>query len=184
MNIIWGNYCCDTIDNMKRHKPHVRSKTGDHILILGAWIVLCELVGVIGSMLTIPQISTWYPTLVKPFFSPPNWVFGPVWTLLYACMGFAAYRIWLQGMKKREHRIAMGIFLVQLGVNFLWSFIFFDRHNIPGGFIDIAVMWLLILYLVVKLEHIDRLASYAMIPYLLWVSFAMVLNYYLWLLNV
>lgn len=149
----------------------------------GGWIVLCELVGMAGSIFTIPQISIWYVTLAKPSFSPPNWVFGPVWVTLYALMGIAAYQVSRLGWHLPKVKVSIVLFAAQLLLNFLWSFIFFGSHNIPGGFIDIAALWTLIVLLVVWFERLDKTASYLMIPYLVWVSFAMVLNYYLWLLN-
>lgn len=167
---------------MKRKKA-IKKASQYNFVALGGWILLCEAVGMVGSVFTIPQISTWYATLLKPSFSPPNWVFGPVWTLLYALMGFAAYRVWMLGIKKFVVRKVLVVFILQLVLNFLWSLIFFGQHNIAGAFIEISFMWMLIVYLVVRFEKLDGVAGYAMLPYLFWVSFAMILNYNLWVLN-
>lgn len=168
---------------MKRRLRAKQQRKQFNFFAFGGWIVLCELVGVAGSVFTIPQIPIWFATLVKPAFSPPNWLFGPVWTILYALMGFAAYRIWALGIQKPAIRANIILFVIQLFFNFLWSFIFFSLHNIPGAFLDIVILWVLIILLVKRFEKLDKVAGYAMIPYLLWVSFAMVLNYSLWLLN-
>jgi len=166
-----------------RRKTQILKKTAIHWRPLIGWILLCEVVGIIGSIFTVPQISSWYATLVKPSFSPPNWVFGPVWIVLYALMGFAAYRIWSQGMKKTHRRMGMYIFIAQLVCNFLWSILFFSFHTISLAFVDIAIMWVCIAVLILRFEKSDSLISYSLLPYLFWVSFAMVLNYNLWLLN-
>ncbi len=165
-----------------------RTATGNHthsfsFAAFGGWIVLCELVGVAASVFTVPQITTWYATLAKPVFSPPDWIFGPAWITLYALMGYAAYRISSLGWDKPAVRKNLIIFLIHLVFNFLWSYIFFGLHSLIGGFIDIAIMWMFIMYLTWQFEKIDKPASYVMIPYLLWVSFAMLLNYSVWILN-
>ncbi len=168
---------------MKRRSHGSRPKKSFSIIALGGWILLCEAVGLVAGMFTIPQIPVWYATLMKPSFSPPNWVFGPVWTILYALMGIAAYRIWILGIKNPAVRTNIVLFTAQLVFNFLWSFIFFSLHSIPAAFVDISILWILIVFLVVRMEQLDKTAGYLMTPYLLWVSFAMVLNYSLWLLN-
>lgn len=167
---------------MKRKKVAKKTSTNNFVA-LGGWILLCEAVGMLGSLFTIPQIQTWYPTLLKPSFSPPNWIFGPVWMLLYALMGFAAYRVWMLGIKKFAVRKVLLVFMFHLFLNFLWSFLFFGQHNIAGGFIEISLMWLLIAYLTVRFEKLDATSGYAMLPYFFWVSFALVLNYNIWILN-
>lgn len=169
-----GSLCYDTYGIMK-------SKI--NYLSLGAWIGFCELVGFAAGGVTVPQIHTWYAGLLKPSFSPPNWVFAPVWIVLYAIMGYVGYRIMKLG-KIRDACACMAFFLIQLFLNFIWSFIFFGSHNIPGGFVDIAVLWVVLLYLIARLDFIDRLSSFLLMPYIVWVSFAMLLNYYIWILNV
>lgn len=149
--------------------------------VLLAWVILCELAGVVGSIVTVSAIPTWYVTLVKPMFSPPNWVFGPVWTTLYFLMGIAAYRIGRIGTNRIKTDLV--VFIVQLVLNVAWSFIFFGMHAIPAAFVEIAVLWVSIVLLVIRFERHDKVSAYLLLPYLLWVSFAMVLNYNLWLLN-
>ncbi|MCL5125531.1 MAG: tryptophan-rich sensory protein [Deltaproteobacteria bacterium] len=151
--------------------------------LLAAFILACELAGVLGGLATAGSVTTWYPTLVKPAFSPPNWVFAPVWTLLYAMMGIAAYLIYRKGMGKTAVRFALLVFALQLLINLKWSLIFFGLHSISGALLAILVLWALIALTIYKFYKIDKQAAYWMIPYLAWVSFAALLNAALWLLN-
>jgi benzodiazapine receptor len=146
-------------------------------------IVACELVGLLGTPFTISSIPTWYATLNKPFFSPPNWIFGPVWTLLYFLMGVSFYLIWKQGLQKKKVKEALKIFLVQLGLNFIWSPIFFGLRAPMFGLVVIVAMWISIIMTMKKFYPLSKLASYLLIPYLLWVSFATLLNGFIVLLN-
>ncbi len=143
-----------------------------------AAIAICELAGVIGSIFTFPSIPTWYATLSKPPFSPPSWVFGPVWVALYAMMGAAAYLIY-----RSKDRKPLRIFAAQLALNVLWSAVFFGLHSIAGALAVIAILWLSIAWTAVSFYRVSRNAAYLLVPYLLWTSFAAVLNYYLWTLN-
>ena len=152
-------------------------------LKLVASIVGCELVGIISTPLTLTAISTWYVTLHKPVFSPPNWVFGPVWTLLYFLMGMSFYLIWIQDWKKKKVRTAGRYFLVQLAFNFAWSPIFFGFRSPLLGFVTILGMWLLIIVSMIKFYALSKPAFYLLVPYLLWVSFASVLNAAILILN-
>jgi len=145
---------------------------------LVAAIVICELAGVIGSIFTFNSIPTWYAYLVKPSFSPPSWVFGPVWILLYALMGLAAYIVYES--KKRD---ALKIFGVQLCLNTAWSIVFFGFHSPLGGLLVIILLWLSIAWTILEFLKVSRPAAYMLVPYLLWVSFASVLNYSIWMLN-
>lgn len=148
-----------------------------------ASVVGCELVGFIGTPFTITAIPTWYATLTKPFFAPPNWIFGPVWTLLYLLMGISFYLIWKQGLKKKKIRTASIFFLAQLVLNFLWSLLFFGLRSPILGLIDIVTMWILIFITMRKFHPLSKLAFYLLVPYLLWVSFATILNTAIVLLN-
>jgi translocator protein len=139
-------------------------------------IVGCQLVGLLGTPFTLAAIPTWYETLNKPFFAPPNWIFGPVWTLLYLMMGVAFYLIWIQNWKKKEVKIAGMYFLAQLGLNFLWSPIFFGLRSPILGLIVIVMMLSLIIMTMKKFYPLSRIAFYLLVPYLLWVSFATLLN--------
>lgn len=146
-------------------------------------VIGCELVGLLGTPFTISAISTWYVTLNKPFFAPPNWIFGPVWTLLYFLMGVAFYLIWKQGWKKKKVKEAGLLFLTQLALNFIWSPIFFGLRAPLLGLIVIVAMWALIVMTMKKFYPLSRLAFYLLVPYLLWVSFATLLNAAIVILN-
>lgn len=139
-------------------------------------VIGCELVGILGTPFTISAIPTWYATLNKPFFAPPNWLFGPAWTLLYFLMGVAFYLIWKQGWQKKKNRIAGKYFLVQLALNFIWSPIFFGLRMPLLGLIVIVAMWIMIAITMKKFYPLSKLAFYLLVPYLLWVSFATLLN--------
>jgi translocator protein len=146
-------------------------------------ILVCELVGIAGSIFTISSIPTWYASLVKPYFSPPNWLFGPVWTTLYAFMGISAFLIWEKGLKKKEVKDALRIFAIQLFLNAIWTPVFFGAKQLFIAFIIIVLMWNFILMTILKFKKIDKTASFLLIPYLLWVTFATILNFSLWYLN-
>lgn len=137
--------------------------------------------GFFGSFFTTPNIASWYAFLNKPFFNPPNWLFGPVWTLLFIFMGIAFYLIWKENNKKAEPILCFFIF--HLLVNILWSVVFFGLQNPFGGILVIIVLWLMILWLIISFRRFNKLASWLLLPYLLWVSFASVLNFSIWWLN-
>lgn len=141
-----------------------------------ASVIGCELVGILGTPFTISAIPTWYATLNKPFFAPPNWLFGPAWTLLYFLMGLAFYLIWKQGWQKKKNRIAGKYFLAQLALNFIWSPIFFGLRAPLLGLIVIVAMWTMIVITMKKFYPLSKPAFYLLVPYLLWVSFATLLN--------
>lgn len=146
-------------------------------------IGVSELAGIIGSVFTAPAIQGWYVSLIRPEFSPPNWVFGPVWTTLYALMGIAAFLIWKKGLERGDVKIALGIFLVQLALNALWSIIFFGLHSPGGAFIEIIFLWLAIAAAIIAFSKISKAAAWLLAPYILWVSFAAYLNYAIYSLN-
>jgi benzodiazapine receptor len=146
-------------------------------------IIACLAAGAIGSIFTRQAIPTWYATLEKPAFNPPNWLFAPVWTLLYIMMGIAAFLVWRKGLENRQVRIALIVFLVQLVLNALWSVVFFGLESPLYGLIVIAALWLAILFTTLMFYRISRVAGGLMLPYLLWVTFAAVLNESIWLLN-
>ncbi len=150
-----------------------------HLLIFA--ILLCEGVGILGSIFTFQSIPNWYQYLNKPSFSPPNYVFGPVWTTLYALMGTSLYIVWMSKNKTKD--VALKFFYLQLFLNFIWTPIFFGLKNPGFGLIVIISMWISIVVTIVKFQKISKPASYLLYPYLLWVSFASVLNYYIWILN-
>jgi benzodiazapine receptor len=146
-------------------------------------VIACLAAGAIGSVFTRSAISTWYATLQKPFFSPPNWLFAPVWTVLYILMGIAAFLVWRKGLENRQVRIALVVFLIQLILNALWSVVFFGLESPLYGLIVISILWVAILVTVIKFFTISRAASVLMWPYLPWVTFAAALNASVWLLN-
>lgn len=153
------------------------------LLALLVAVVVCEAVGLIGAVFTAPAIGGWYVALAKPALTPPGWVFGPVWTALYALMGVAAFLVWKRGWRRREVRIALAVFAVQLALNALWSFLFFGWHAPGIALVEIAFLWLAILATIVAFTRISRAAARLLVPYIAWVSFAAYLNYALWALN-
>lgn len=146
-------------------------------------IAIAELAGIVGAIFTTPNISTWYATLAKPPINPPSWVFGPVWTILYALMGISAYLIWERGYKRKEVRAGLYIFAVQLGLNTLWSILFFGFRNPGLAFVEIIILWLAIIATMATFSKSSRVAAWLLVPYLAWVTFATYLNYSIWILN-
>ena len=146
-------------------------------------LVACQCAGAIGSIFTTPAISTWYATLEKPSFNPPNWLFAPAWITLYLLMGVAAFLIWRQGLGQKGVRAALIIFLVQLVLNALWSVVFFGLHSPLWGVVVIIALWIAILITIIKFFKLSTAAGSLMLPYILWVSFAAVLNIALFMLN-
>ena len=146
-------------------------------------VLIVELAGVIGSFFTIPSISGWYSNLVKPVLNPPNWIFAPVWTTLYALMGVAAFLIWRHGLRQRRTKFALAIFSAQLVLNVLWSIIFFGFQNPFLAFIEVIILWLAIVWTIFAFYKFSRLAACLLMPYILWVSFAGYLTYSIWVLN-
>lgn len=155
---------------------------GDWVKLTVA-VVGSEAAGIIGSVFTASSIPTWYATIVRPEFSPPNWIFGPVWTTLYALMGIAAFLVWRKGLDRKEVKVALGIFLLQLVLNSLWSIIFFGLQNPGAAFIEIIFLWLAIVATIIAFAKISKPAAWLLAPYILWVSFAAYLNYAIWALN-
>lgn len=157
--------------------------TSKNFLKLIIAIGVSELAGVIGSIFTTPSISGWYANLVRPEFAPPNWIFAPVWTILFVLMGVAAFLVWKRGLDDKKVKIALGIFVGQLALNTLWSIIFFGLHSPAGAFLEIIFLWFAILVTIIFFAKISRAAAWLLAPYILWVSFAAYLNYSIWILN-
>jgi translocator protein len=132
-------------------------------------------VGGIAGMFTAQAIPTWYATLNRPSFNPPNWVFGPVWTVLYILMGISLYMVWTMAPGK-ERNMAMAAFAIQLVLNFGWSFLFFYFKTLGFALVEIVALWASIVVMLVIFYRVKPLAAYINIPYLLWVSFATLLN--------
>jgi len=145
-------------------------------------IVLCQIAGLLGSFFTTPAIPTWYKTLNKPFFTPPNWIFGPVWVSLFILMGISLFLVW----RKPDHpkfKPALLFFSVQFILNVLWSAAFFGLQSPLLGLIDIILLWIAILLTILNFFKVSKVAGMLLMPYLLWVSFASLLNFSLWILN-
>ncbi len=146
-------------------------------------ILLCLSAGGIGSAFTTPAIPGWYATLVKPSFSPPDWVFAPAWTVLYILMGLAAALVWSKGLQNPQVRTALVVFLVQLILNMIWSVLFFGLRSPLYGLVDIVFLWIMILVTIAQFSKVSTPAALLMIPYILWVTFASGLNLGIFLLN-
>ncbi len=149
------------------------------IIAVGATLA----VGGLSGMATARGVATWYPTLAKPSFNPPAWVFGPVWTMLYIMMGVAAFLVWRQGLATEGVKLALTVFVVQLALNGLWSILFFGMHAPGWAFLEIILLWLAIGATVWLFWLVVPAAGMLLLPYLAWVSFAAVLNGSIWMLN-
>ena len=156
--------------------------TGREIAALIGFVVVCFVAAGLGAIATTPEIAGWYATLAKPSWQPPNWVFGPVWTTLYAMMAVAAWLVW----RTREHRSVAGplaVFAGQLVLNVAWSWVFFGLHQPGWAAVEIVVLWLAIVATIAMFWPRSRVAAGLLVPYLLWVTFAAVLNVTIWRLN-
>ena len=149
-------------------------------LVLAGFIILCLGVGVVAGVATAGAVVDWFPTLNKPSFNPPSWVFAPVWTLLYIMMAVAAWRVWLEGAVSKP---ALNLFFIQLALNLFWPLLFFGLHMIGLALINIIVMWIMIILTMRAFFKIAKAAGWLLAPYLAWVSFATVLNASIWWLN-
>jgi len=156
---------------------------GSDIYKLGILILVCQLAGFIGSFFTRPAIATWYAELNKPRFTPPDWVFAPVWISLYILMAVAAFLVWRRGLHHQVARRALVFFGVQLVLNALWSFLFFGLRSPLGGLIGISILGIAIILTVQSFLKVSRTAGLLLIPYFLWVSFATGLNLSIWWMN-
>ena len=178
----------------------------NNLLKLFSSIIICELAGVIGSFFTISQIPLWYSSLNKPFFNPPSWIFGPVWTTLFVLMGISLYLVWSKNWEVKNHvgakkdkvwnslskKFYSGswkkanviiIFTLQLVLNVAWSIIFFGAHSPDVAFFELLMLWFAIVFTIVNFYRVSRAAAFLLLPYILWVSFAGILNCFIWILN-
>jgi len=192
----------------------------DNLLKFFASIIICELAGVIGSFFTVSQINGWYKNLNKPGFNPPNWIFGPVWTIIFVLMGISLYLVWskkwhpknksihektkmrnqvsisripvVQAILVARQKFSSGswqklnivlIFTAQLVLNILWSIIFFGMHSAGLAFFELLMLWFAIIFTSVNFYRVSKIAALLLLPYILWVSFAAVLNLAIFLLN-
>lgn len=153
-------------------------------LKIAVCVATCLAVGYLSGVATQSSVQTWFPTLEKPVFNPPSWVFMPVWTMLYILMGVAAGLVWdKMENDKHEVRTALLFFIMQLALNALWSVLFFALRNPLLALIEIVVLWFMIYETWYRFKTIDKTASLLLVPYLAWVSFAAVLNAGIWWLN-
>ncbi len=143
-------------------------------------ILIPLLVGSIAGFFTTAGVNGWYAVANKPFFNPPNWLFAPVWTALYIMMGIALYLVWKTETTNAVKQTALILFGVQLALNFLWSFIFFYAKQPGWAFADIIAMWIVILLTIIWFGKISTTAAWLLVPYIFWVSFASLLNFYIW----
>jgi len=147
-------------------------------------IVICQGAGFIGSIFTTPTVkSDWYINLNKPSFQPPDWLFGPVWVTLFLLMGISLYLIWNTQGDEVKVTIPLGIFIFQLILNIMWSYFFFYLRNPLWAFVEILILWIAIWITMIFFFRINKAAGLLLTPYLVWVGFASVLNFFLWNLN-
>ncbi|MBU2634408.1 MAG: tryptophan-rich sensory protein [Nanoarchaeota archaeon] len=142
-------------------------------------ILVCQLAGIIGSIFTVSSVGSWYLELNKPVFNPPSYLFGPVWIFLYFLMGLALYFVWV----KKDVKNALILFFVHLFLNSLWSVLFFGLKLVFVAFLEIILLWIFILLVMIKFYKFDKRSCYLLIPYILWVSFALILNFSIYILN-
>ncbi len=152
-------------------------------LVLAGFIGLCLAVGALGGWVTAPAVAEWYPTLNKPSWNPPDWVFAPVWTTLYILMAVAAWLVWKRGQTGAAIKGAMTLFFSQLLLNLAWSFLFFGARQPGTAFVEILMLWAALLATLIAFWRLSKPAGALLLPYLAWVSFAAVLNYTVWQLN-
>ncbi|GGI49093.1 tryptophan-rich sensory protein [Mucilaginibacter galii] len=167
-----------TTSPMRAGKPHPFKWT--HLIIS---ILITESIAATASLFTISQIPVWYRTLNKPSFNPPNWLFGPVWTVLYVLIAIAAYLVWQRRDDSPLYKKARNAYILQLILNFAWSAVFFGMHQVLGALVVIGLLWLSIVAIIYYFGKFNKVAAWLLVPYLLWVSFASVLNLYIYLLN-
>lgn len=146
-------------------------------------VVICEAAGIVSALLSMTAMNPWFDTLNKPSWNPPSYLFGPVWTTLYVLMGTALWLIWKSDAPEREKKNAELVFALQLFLNFWWSIIFFRFHSLSLAFAEVMLLLITIFITMVRFAPISRTASWLMVPYISWVSFASILNYTLWMMN-
>ena len=178
-----GKYPKMSVSKLERVEKKKKGIGIKNILRLIASILICEAVGGIGSLFTINSISTWYGTIAKPSFTPPNWLFGPVWITLFLLMGVSVYLLWTDHLEGKSTGFALTIFGIQLGLNALWSYLFFGLQLFFAGFVEILVLWAAIAMTIVAAYRVNKTAGLILLPYIAWVTIATLLTYYIWILN-
>ena len=164
-----------------QHHP-IKASTFRDLPALGAFLLICFAVAAAGSAVTSTSVGDWYQALDKPWFTPPDWLFAPVWTALYALMAIAAWRVW-RASGFLPARWALLAFVVQLGLNLGWSVLFFGVNSIGAALVEIIALLVAIVVTLVLFFRIDRLAGLLLLPYALWVAYAVLLNASVWFLN-
>jgi translocator protein len=157
-------------------------KTEDLKSLLAA-VVIPQAAGGIGAVATASSVKTWYQTLKKPAWNPPSWIFGPVWTILYLMMGVASWLVWREQGRGEEKKTALAWYGTQLGLNTLWSLVFFGLRRIGLAGLEIGLLWTAILGTAVRFYRLRPLAGLLLVPYALWTTFAAILNATVWRLN-
>ena len=151
-------------------------------LSLVPFLLACFAAAGVGSVATSGSVKTWYPQLNKPEWNPPNWVFGPVWTILYAMMAISVWLVWRE-TGWAGAKLPLTLFAIQLFLNTMWSILFFGMHAIGAAFADILLLWMMIVATAVAFSSVSFLAAWLLIPYLTWVAFASYLNFRIWQMN-
>ena len=146
-------------------------------------VAICQVAGLLGSFFTRPSIPTWYAALKKPWFTPPNWAFAPVWLTLFLLMGIAVFLVWRQSLKNQKVKVALVLFGVQLALNVLWSGVFFGFRSPLAGLVVITILWVAIVLTLLQFFKVSRLAGFLLLPYIVWVSIAASLNTSILILN-
>jgi benzodiazapine receptor len=171
---------------MRRHTDRRRSIGAEipwrETWVLAAFVAACLGIGALGAVATASSVGTWYRDLNKPAFTPPAWVFGPVWTLLYVMIAVAGWRVW-RVRDTGGRKAALTVYAAQLALNLAWSFVFFRARMIAAAFADIVLLLAAVVVSLGLFWRVDRLAGSLLVPYALWVAFATVLNFALWRLN-
>ena len=153
------------------------------VLRLFVSLAACFSAGFIGSIFTRDSVRDWYTLLLKPAFTPPPWLFAPVWFLLYVLMGISAFLIWRKGIRDSQIRESLVIFIIQLFLNILWSYAFFVLKSPLYGLIVIVPLWTAILLTIINFYRASKTASFLLVPYIIWISYATALNFSIYILN-
>jgi translocator protein len=146
-------------------------------------ILICQSAGIFGSIFTIEAVPDWYSTLTKPTFAPPGWIFGPVWIILYFLMGVSLYTVWVSESKPKIRKVFFTVFGIQLALNALWSLLFFGLKSPLLGLVDIILLDIMVIVTIICAKSISKLAAILLVPYLVWIIFASILNFIIFLLN-
>ena len=146
-------------------------------------IIICQSAGIVGSIFTSSSVQTWYTTLQKPSFTPPGWFIGTVWIILYTLMGISLYLVWNKGLRNKRVKNSLYLFGLQLILNAVWSLLFFGLRSPFLALIEIVFLWVAIAFTILKFYKISKTAGLLLIPYIVWVSVALMLNLSIWWLN-